>query len=338
MTQFSNFQARADSAALALKGRLTDKFGKPLQPRSVPVGPNGQPASPLPPEGSYARQAIEHQRAAAQQRANPQMPVQPVQPPEQQVQPMEHEGYQQADQQPQDNHQFSPNAQRRFSELSETLRRKDQELQQAQARSRALEETYAQAIARAEQIEARYNQLVNQNLDSLDPDTRQQVLQQAAIAESAAQIEQRVMQRVAPIIDRVTTNAIQAELNEVARKYPAFDATVHGPLIQIFRQQNPNCSIEQAFRAVAEPEELVRSPQGRAPAIPPVAIPQSINASPRYVQQPQPKTTPEQELEEDRRRAFELARSSNPQDRRSAERAMEHYISQKLGNRLPGRR
>lgn len=336
----TNFSARSDQAALALKGQLSKQLGKEIAPRSVPVGPNGQPAPPLPPAGSYARQAIDAQRAAAaQQRPQLQGPDDQQQQQAQQEANEQQNGDPQGQQQPQHQEQFTPNAQRRFSELTATLRQKDQELQQALARSKQLEETQAQSNARLAEVEARFNAMVNQNLESLDPETRQQVMQQAAIDESAAQIERRVMQRVAPIVDRVTTQAVQAELVAVSQRYPAFSAEVHGPLIEIFRKQNPNCTIEQAFRAVAEPEELAYGRQERAPAIPPIAMPQSGNYAPRSAPQPRPpQTTPEQEIEADRKRAFDLAKSTDPMDRRNAGRAMDDYIRRKLGNRLPGQR
>ena len=337
MTNPTNFTARADNAALALKGQLSKQLGKEIPPRSVPVGPNGQVAPPLPPEGSYARQAIELQRQAAA--ARPTQQLQTADDLNSQQSQSEHQAPPQAPQQPQEQQQLSPNAQRRFSELTATLRQKDQELQQALARSRQAEETLAQTQARSQAIEARFNNVVNQNLDSLDPETRQQVLHDAAIAESAARIEARVMQSVAPLVQRVTTQAVEAELGAVASKYPAFSAEVHGPLIEGFRSHNPNCTIEQAFRAVAEPEELVTGRQARAPAVPPIAIPQSNNSAPRYVQPPAPpRTTPEQEIEADRQRAFRLANSTDPMDRRHAGRAMDDYIRRKLENKLPGQR
>lgn len=334
MSQPSHFSARTDSAALAIKGQLSKQLGKEIAPRSVPVGPNGQPAPPLPPEGSYARQAIERQRQAAQAQ-RPQL--QTDQPPEAHEEGQEPVGPN-GNQSPQDTNNLTPNAQRRFSELSQTLRQKDQELQKAIAKSRDLEESHAQLQARLAAVEQRFNSVVNQNLDSLDPETRQQVLNEAQIAQSVAQIEQRVMQRVAPVIDRATTQAIEAELRAVSQRYPSFSADVHGPLIEMFRQQNPNCTIEQAFRAVAEPEELVMSPS-RAPAVPPVVVPHSGSATPRYVPQPAPKQpTVEDEIETDRQRAFNLARSTNPEDRRLAGRAMDQLLVRKLGSSLPGRR
>ena len=331
----TNFNARSDSAALALKAQLSKETGREIKPRSVPVGPNGQPAPPLPPEGSYARQQIERQRAAiAQARAAQPQTAEDLAPPQEpQADPASQVHQQQPDQ-----GQLSSNAQQRFSQLTQQLRERERQLQAAEARSRELEESQAQTNARLQAVEARFNSVVNQNLDSLDPETRQQVLMQAAADESAARIEQRVMSKMAPLVERVTTQAIEAELNAVSNKYPAFAIDVHGPLIESFRRQNPNCTIEQAFRAVAEPDELVVGRQ-RAAAVPPIAVPHVGNNSPRYVPQPDPqRKTAEQELDEDRQRAFNLARSTDPNDRRAAGIAMDRYIANKLGNRLPGRR
>lgn len=332
--QESQFNARADSAALALKGRMRDKDGNALQPRQVQVDANGQPAKALPPEGSYARQAIEHQRAVAAQRATaqaqeplPQLPVQEVnpQPP---VLP-------QHDQPPQDNG-ISPNAQRRFSELTQLLRQKDQELQQALARSRQLEEGQAQTQARLAAIEQNYNQMVSQNLDALDPDTRSQVLQDARLQEVMGGLESRIMAKISPVLQTVRERTVQADLERLAGRYPGFSFEVHAPLIEMFREKNPHCSVEQAFRAVAEPEELFGSQQERAPAIPPIAMPSSGNAAPRYVPQTDPnQLTPEQEVERDRQRAFALARSDKPEDRRLVGRAMDDLLRRKLGGNLP---
>lgn len=339
MTSNSNFPARADNAALALKRKLSADLGKEIAPRSVPVGSDGQPVPALPPEGSYARQAVERQRAAAEQaRQQPPAPT-PQQPPQQEMR-QEPQGIQQPVQPPQQEEQFSANAQRRFSELTQHLREKDQQLQQEIARSKQLEESQAQLNARLTAIEASYNKVISQNLDSLDDDTRAQVLQQAAEAELSDRLERRVLEKISPHLREAKVSSIQAELAAVAAKYPGFEVQTHGPLIEIFRNQNPNCTIEQAFRAVAEPHEL-SSANARAPAIPPIAVAPNNNATPRYI--PRPNTdpqqkTPEQEIEEDRKRAFELARSDDPRDKRMAGRAMDQYIARKLGNSLPGRR
>lgn len=328
----TQFNARADQAALALKGGMRDRNGQPLQPRQVQVDANGQPARPLPPEGSYARQAIERQRAAAAARMNPQddagqLPPDAGAPPQPQGLPPQNQEPLVAPE--------SPNVQRRFSELSSLLRQKDQELQQALARSRQLEESQAQTQARLAAIEQNYNQMVNQNLDALDPDTRMQVLQDARIQEALAGLESRIMGRISPVLDGVRQRTLQADLTRLAERYPGFSAEIHLPLIEMFREKNPNCSVEQAFRAVAEPEELGVG-QARAPAIPPIAVPTPGNGAPRYVPTPDPnKLTPEQEIEQDRQRAFALARSEKPEDRRQAGRAMDELLRRKLDGRLP---
>lgn len=278
--------------------------------------------------------AINKQRLQQDQLAAPAKPEDAQQPPQEAVQ--EPVGSQPAEAPQQE--QFSPNAQRRFSELTETLRRKDQELQNAIAKSKQLEESHSQAQNRIAEIEKRLNAMLNQQLLEMDEDTRRQVLQKADFEAEAAKIEQRIASRFQPVLEQIATESIRQELQAVSRKYPGFNLDVHGPLIEIFRQKNPNCSLEQAFRAVAEPEELVQQ-AGRAPAVPPIAVPNQGNQAPRYVPQPQPnQKTPDQELEELRQQAFELARSDDPLKRRLSGQVMDRYIKQRMGPNLPGRR
>ncbi len=336
MTTPSNFNARSDRAALALKAGMKDRSGQPLQQRSVPVGEDGQPERPLPPEGSYARQAIERQRAAtaaARATAAEQPGALPAEQPG-----TSPNGQPQAEPEAtQTDPQLSPNAQRRFGELAQTLRQKDQELQSLTARQRQLEEAAAAERARAEAAEARFNAMVQQNLENLDPETRMAVMQDAKIQEAVAQMENRLLGKIAPAINSMQSRAVQTDLERVAQKYSAFDANTHVPLIEMFREKNPNCSIEQAFRAIAEPEELMTG-AGRAPTIPPIATPTPGNGSPKYVPQQSQQTSAEQEIEEDRKRAFELARSTKPLDRRHAGAAMDKLIRSKLGNGIPDTR
>lgn len=330
--QPSQFSARSDQAALALKARMKDRDGNPLQPRSVPVDADGQPARPLPPEGSYARQQIEAQRAAAAARMNPQEPV-PTQP----AANNGHEPPRQPQPQPveQPAQEVSPNAQRRFSELTATLRQREQALQQAEAKSRQLEESHAQLQARLQSVEQNYQKMIGQNLEALDPETRAAVMQDARLTELVAGLETRILQRIDPMLKTVRERTAQDDLSRLASKYPGFRLDTHLELIEIFREKNPNCSIEQAFRAIAEPEELALN-QERAPAIPPIANPSPGNAAPRYVPQPEPRRlTPEEEVEIDRQRAFELARSSKTEDRRHTGRAFDALIKSKLQARLP---
>lgn len=312
---------------------MKDRSGQPLQPRSVPVDADGQPERPLPPEGSYARQAIERQRAAtaADRRANAEVPG--ALPAEQQGDLQQ--GQPSAEPEPQADPQLTPNAQRRFGELAQTLRQKDQELQALAARQRQMEEEAAKAQARADAAEARFNAMVQQNLDQLDPETRMQVMQDARLQEAIATVENRLLGKIAPVLDTMRTRAAQSDLERLAVKYHAFDPQTHGPLIEMFREKNPNCSVEQAFRAIAEPEELGVGNGRAATAPPPIANPSPGNGAPRYVPQQMQQTSPEQEIEEDRQRAFQLARSTKPLDRRYTGPAFDKLIRSKLGGGLP---
>lgn len=314
---------------------MKDRNGQPLQQRSVPVDADGQPARPLPPEGSYARQILERQRAAtAQQRAaaDPQSDAPPAEQPG-----TPNNGQAGESLEPPADQQLTPNAQRRFGELSQTLRQKDQELQALQARQRQTEQAAAEAAQRAQAAEQRYQQLVQQNLDHLDPETRAAVLQDARMQESLGQLEQRLMGRIAPVLSGMQERAAQADRSSLAQKYPGYSPQVHDPLIDMFREKNAHCTVEQAFRAIAEPEELqVR--MERAPAVPPIANPASGNGAPRYVPTPQQQTSPEQEIEEDRQRAYQLARSTKPLDRRYVGAAFDKLIRSKLGAGLPDTR
>lgn len=310
------------------------KTGQPIQPRSVPVGADGQPEKPLPPEGSYARQIIERQRAAAAQlrvAANPQSDAPPD---EHQASP---NGQPPAQPEPQGDPQLTPNAQRRFGELSQTLRQKDQELQATLAKQRQAEQAAAEAVQRAEAAEARWQQMVQQNLDHLDPETRAQVARDVQIQEGFNQLEQRLMGRIAPVLNGVQARNAQADRAKLSEKYQGYNPQVHDQLIDVFRESNPNCSIEQAFRAVAEPDELMIA-KARAPAVPPIANPAPGNAAPRYVPSPSQQTSPEQEIEEDRQRAYQLARSTKAADRRHVGPAFDNLIRSKLRGALPGQR
>jgi hypothetical protein len=233
--------------------------------------------------------------------------------------------------------QLTPNAQERFGRLTQTLRQKDQELQATIARQKQTEQEAAEAKQRAEAAEARYQQLVQQNLDHLPPEDRAAVLQEARMQESMGQLEQRLMSRIAPVLNGVQTRFAQADRVELSRKYERYDPQIHDPLIDIFREQNPNCSLEHAFRAIAEDDELVVR-KGRAPTPPPIANPAPGNGAPRYVPNPQQQTSPEQEIEQDRERAYALARSTKPQDRRYVGAAFDKLIRSKYGQNLPGAR
>ena len=248
-----------------------------------------------------------------------------------------HNGQPDQSPEPQADQQLTPNAQRRFGELTQTLRSKDQELQAAVARQRQTEEAALAAAARAEAAEQRYNQMVQQNLDKLDPESRAAVLQEAQLQEGLANLERRLMGRIAPVLGTMQDQAAQADRGRLSQKYHGYNPQIHDPLIDVFREKNLNCSLEQAFRAIAEPEELsVR--KERASTVPPIANPAPGNGAPRYVPSPSQQTSPEQEIEQDRQRAYQLARSTKPLDRRHVGAAFDKLIRDKLGNGLPGSR
>lgn len=309
------------------------KTGQQLQQRSVPVDEDGQPARPLPPEGSYARQIIERQRAAtaaARAAADPQSGAPPD---EQHGSP--NNGQPHDPSEPPADQQLTPNAQERFGRLTQTLRQKDQELQASLAKQKAAEQAAAEAARRAEAAEARLQSVTQQTLEHLSPEDRAAVLQETRLREEVHGMEERIMGRIAPVLDGFQERAVQQDRSKLAAKYAGYDPETHDPLIAAFRERNQSCSIEQAFRAVAEPEELaVRS--GRAPAIPPIANPAPGNGPPRYVPNQQQQTSPEQEIEEDRQRAYQLARSTKAQDRRHVGPAFDRLIRSKLGGNLPG--
>ena len=275
-----------------------------------------------------AVQAAQRGGANHQARNQQQDPSQQDQGPVPDSQPMDDQ------QPPADDQQLSGNAQKRIRELSQTLRQKDQELQQAMTQLRAGQETQSQTKARLEALEAQYQHIIQQNLDSLDPETRAAVMTDAKIREGMAGIEQRLRSEIQSSLKPVREQSAQRDLHDVAIKYPGFDYEIHIPLIEAFRERNPHCSVEQAFRAVAEPEELLGRRQVRAAEIPPTVAPGTAQSL-RYAPQA-PKTTPEEELQADRDRAFQLARSGKPEDRRAVGKAFDKLIASRIN--VPGQR
>lgn len=300
----SQFNARADQAALALRQSLISKGRQMPERASVEVGPDGQPPAPPPPEGSYVRMAMEQmQRDQAQQQpqqppAQPPMPraedqaEAPAEPPPQAPPPSEN----------------SDNANRRITELIAQLRDKDRELQQAIATSRQRDESFAQLEARLNALQSQHDQLIQQNLDHLDPETRAEVLRSAQVQQTMQETERRIMGQLAPLLQRLEEDSIRRELEGIARKYPGFSVETHGPLIQRFRQRNPACTIEQAFRAVAEPEELATTARQSASVVPPIVPPGNGRAATqRFAPTEQKKSDPNAELVEEAQRLKKLA-------------------------------
>lgn len=305
----SAFNQRADNAALALKDQLGRELSAQtgqqvvLPPSPVPVGQDGQPVGQLPPEGSYARTAIEQQQTAQQQ----QIP-QPTPTPGATVEPA-----------PQPQEQLSQRAQERITTLVSQLRTKDQEFQQLQTQqsqqATTVEELQSQLTAQKQLMDS----MLTEHMDQLDPETRAQVMADARIQKAVAESEQRILNRVGPQLQAINDRNLQLEKSGLSGTYRGYDPVVHDPLIDEFRRANPNCSVEQAFRASATPEELAVGAGRPAPAIPPTIAPGTGATTPRYMpDQPTNQPDPVQQIKDDAARAAELARSTDPVDRKAA--------------------
>ena len=122
---------------------------------------------------------------------------------------------------------------------------------------------------------------------------------------------------------------------QLSGKYPAFDVQIHGPLIEMFRGKNQHASVEQAFKAIAEPEELVVRSAVPASAVPPIVAPGvGTPATSRYVTEPQ--SDPEQEMREEAAQIRKLMESADPADHRTGQRLVEKNLADRLGSKLPG--
>lgn len=332
----SNFDARADNAALALRQGLKRQGREVPDSAPVEVGSDGKPPAPLPPQGSYARQALELQQRQAQQR-------QPIgdQPPagtaEQAIDGsmaprLDPQGSPPQRQTPET---LSPRAEQRIQELVGQLRQKDQELQTAIEMGKKATETASQFQVRLATLEQQHQQMLQQNLDNLDPETRMQVMQDARMSQMFAEFETRLMGKLSPQLQDLNAQSSRALMKELGEKYPAFDYQIHGPLIDMFRGKNPHCSVEQAFRAVAEPEELVTRTAARARAVPPIVPPGNGDlGAVRYA--PRPESQPrhqEDELVEEARRVKELRASTDPAKQKEGMKLVDEHLKRRLGGR-----
>jgi len=130
-------------------------------------------------------------------------------------------------------------------------------------------------------------------------------------------------------------NRIHTELMSLANKYPRFDVQIHGPQIEMFRGKYPEVPIEQAYKAIAEPEELVVRGAVAHSAVPPVLAPGgTAPANTRYVAEPQ--SDPEQEIREESLLWKKQIASADPAEQRTGYRLLEKNLADRLGDKLPG--
>lgn len=349
----SQFNQRADNAAVALKGRLSQENNVSIPERKVEVGPDGQPPKPPPPEGSYARQAYDRMRHEQQAQSVQMMQHQGQPTPEQQLgnQPLagtqeqaldgsQAPPLQQQVQQPQapEAQPLSPSAQDRFQKLTQDLRDKDRELQMVLERSKTNETSLAETKAAMEALQRQHQQMLQANLENLDPETRLQVMQDARMQEYLAAFEQKLLSKIQPQIQGLQENRAHDELMKLSDKYPAFDALVHGPLIEMFRGKNQHASVEQAYKAIAEPGELVTRGSVPANAVPPVVTPRASMQSPQSRYVPEPESDPVQEMQEEAAQIRQLMRSTDPSDHKTGSRLIHKNLMARLANQLPGSR
>jgi len=228
--------------------------------------------------------------------------------------------------------QLSDNANRRIRELIAELREKDQALQKAMELGRSQGDTLGQLKQKFDQLQQQHQNLIQANLENLDPETRMLVMQDSRIQEALSGLEQRILGQLMPHIQTIEQKNQQAEMMRLGDIYPAFDIQIHGPLIDMFRGKNPHCSIEQAYRAIAEPGELVTREAASAAAVPPVVPPGNMGARPRYQPEPQgQQSNPEQELIEEAQMLKKLRSSSDPSDQKAGMNLVHEHLKRRLG-------
>jgi hypothetical protein len=321
----NKFNTRADSAALSLRQGLLKKGAEMPESASVEVGPDGKPPAPPPPEGSYARMAQDAAREQAQQIGD----QPPVGTPEQvldgsQAPPLTHAPPpdQSAPESP------SPRAQQRIQDLIDQLREKERAIQQLETTTSQNQELQA----KLQNMEQQYQQVVQANLDNLDPDTRMQVLHEARTRELLAGFKSELLNEIGPQLRTLESKAARDEMQALSDVYPAFDLKIHGTLIDTYRGANPNSSIEQAYKAIAVGDELVTREQASATAVPPVLPPGNGSLqNVRYAPQSQPQESdPQQEINELSSRFAKLRGSDDPVERKQGMDMLSELLNKRL--------
>lgn len=195
-------------------------------------------------------------------------------------------------------------------------------------------ETATQFQQRLTALEQQHQQVLQQNLDSLDPETRASVLADARLSQRLDEFKRDLLGQIAPRLQRLDQSDAQRELHAVASKYPGYNHQLHAPLIAQFRESNPRCSVEQAFRAVAEPEELLGTRQGaRAQAVPPFVPPGNGEMGTARYAPPVQRTqaNQEDELVEESRRIKELRASTDPAKQKEGMKLLDQHLKRRLG-------
>jgi hypothetical protein len=299
-----SFAAQADSAATRLKAKMG------LESRQVEVDESGNPLPPPPPPGSYAAMIREQSGEVAQtvavnealaSRQTVEDPVGSSPAEEQRYEPSE-------------------NAQRRIKELIGQLKETKNLLESERARTKQTEDELIE-------LRRRQEEQIHEQMESLSREDRASVMEDQALRRMLAEQEKKFRQQLDPLL----TKARRDEMRDLASRYPGFNPEIHPELIEIFRQRNPNCTMEQAFRAVALPEEL------NVGFVRPAVVPPTVAPRPTAP----PRSLPEQEIPQEQQEQDEmqqklvearaLASSPNAADRRSSDRLFRELLAKRTG-------
>jgi hypothetical protein len=210
----------------------------------------------------------------------------------------------------------------------------EQQLQVTQEEARKRATTEQELRDQLEAAQEQHRKMLEDNLDQLDPDARARVVADARFQELFEGMERRIEQRFGTAIQGLEIDRQQQQMQALAQKYAYFSIELHGPLIEMFREKNPSCSVEQAFRAVAQDGELALRDAALPMAAPPVVSPGGGGSQQqRYMPSPEP--DPVDQMREEARKAAELMRSNNHADRQQALRMFDKNLSDRLGDRIP---
>lgn len=312
---------RADSAA----ERLKTMMGLPQSKVRDANYSNQEP-----PEGSYAARALQKQRQEAAQRAEEMQDLQRIPPnvtnpgepgevPSDAV--TAPTGAPSAVEEP----ELSPRASERIAELARQRRDFEQRASIAESERQRLAQENEAMLSQLKRLQEEYHNVLQANLDHLDPEDRARVMAEANARQVADSVEKRILDKMQPIMDAIEQNNLQMELQRLAAKYPGFDLHAHATEIVAFKKANPSLSIEQAFRALASDEEIRTN---ASPQVPPVVAPRGTRGT-SHIVEPPPKD-PNLDLIEERNRWRELARSASPEDRKQADKMLQDHLKKRL--------
>lgn len=235
--------------------------------------------------------------------------------------------------------ELSGNAMRRFSELSGQLRERERVVSELQQRDAEREREAANLRSEVESLRqeqqrlaAERQQLIDQNLDSLDPETRAIVLNRAEMQRMLAEQRRELTAEFRAQFDQLHRRNAEDDYLALSSKFELFDIGVHKPLIETFRRQNPNASVEQAYKAIAEPEALVLRAPAHAPSVPLVLAPGPGPTAEHLVPRPAPNR--DDAMRADARKAREMMASADPRDHRDGIRLFEKNIRERLSARI----